>query len=41
MFGPDTSNPLDVLVVVVATCIWNTLKRQKQNLRQAAAVVPK
>jgi hypothetical protein len=40
MSGPTASNPLDVCGAVVATFIENALKRQIQNLCQAAAVPP-
>jgi hypothetical protein len=38
MPGPTASNPLDVCVAVVATCIGNALERQIQNLRRAASI---
>jgi hypothetical protein len=40
MSGITASNPLDIYGAVVATCIRNALKRQIQNLCQAAAIAP-
>jgi hypothetical protein len=41
MYEPTASNPLNFCGAVVATCIRNALKRQTQNLCQAAEITPK
>jgi hypothetical protein len=38
MSGPTASNPLDIPGAVVATCIGNDLKKQIEDLCQAAAI---
>jgi hypothetical protein len=39
MSGPTASNPHDVYVAVVDTCIGNVLKSQLKNLHQAACTL--